>query len=117
MYQRYYKQKRFGKILSFVLVVGSGLGHYVKSSYKFVKEMIKIENLVKYTDYFPENLSLSLNKEKLFKNENFEFEKKFWIYENNIKNLKKKEFVINNSEEDVKNLETYYLYKKYKINV
>jgi hypothetical protein len=56
MYQRYYKQRKFGRIFSFVLVVGSGLSYYIKSSYTLIKNNLKVENLVKYKEYLPNEL-------------------------------------------------------------
>lgn len=56
MYQRYYKQRKFGRIFSFALVVGSGVTHYVKSSYQTIKNIFKFENLMKYEEYFPDNI-------------------------------------------------------------
>jgi hypothetical protein len=56
MYQRYYKQRKFGRIFSFALVVGSGVTHYVKSSYQTLKNTFKLENVMKYEEYFPDNV-------------------------------------------------------------
>jgi hypothetical protein len=136
MYQRYYKQKRFGRIFSFFLVVGSGLSYYIKNGYRVLKETISLDNVVRYSDYFPQNLKFMVDSLKNNTNANrkdffdsvanytsndVDFKKNYWIYENNIKRLcgkeNKNDFVrinIINNYEDVNNKETYILYKKFK---
>jgi hypothetical protein len=130
MYQRYYKQKRFGKIFSFFLVVGSGLSHYVRSSYKYIRQTVSLDNIARFSDYMPDNAKLVLEtlKDKkptdirqFLKGDDIDFKKKYWIYENNIndsiKNRGKGEkaaYIFKENLDDIKNKETNYLYTYYK---
>jgi hypothetical protein len=128
MYQRYYKQRRFGRFFSFFLVVGSGLSYYVKTGYRLIKETVSIGNIGRYSDYMPENAKLVIDKLNnktqtlgdLFKEDSLEFKKKFWIYENNLNRLKDADERLKRfgfpceGVEDARNKETYYLYKKYR---
>ena len=143
MYQRYYKQKKFGRIFSFVLVVGSGLGHYLKSSIGYFKNSVKIDNLVSYHDYIPDNCKNLLDdfkeirdgnvkriNEILFGRKESEHEKlenfvknNKWIFRDLI--IDTKDQIYNNkeafslvdkniSQDEIKLIETYKLYKNIK---
>jgi hypothetical protein len=119
MYQRYYKQRRFGRIFSFFLVVGSGLSHYVKSGYRFIKDTISIEYITKYSDHLPDDIGVVLDKLKGKTNYlafDIENKKKFFIYEENLNKLKNGKTTPRFSEsfDDTRNKETYYKYTKYK---
>ena len=154
MYQRYNKQRKFGRIFSFCMVIGSGLSHYVKTSKQSVKNLFKIENLSKYDEYFPDyvnnvienikgfkeadaytKLKNELNDvrednifiSRKFREDKFILKNKFWIYKNNLdrSNIEiqpeyteqKKNQVYSKqilAIEDVKNRETYKLYRYFK---
>ena len=110
MYQRYYKQRRIGRFIGFALIIGSGLSHYVRSSYKFIKENIKLEKLSKY-DINIENI---LEKSNII-DKDINYDKKYFLYESNINNLiknKKTNFNFKKSKEEIKLEETYYIYNK-----
>jgi hypothetical protein len=110
MYQRYYKQRRFGRFLGFALVIGSGLSHYVRSSYKFVKDNFKLETLSKL-DFDVEFL---LEKKRVVKND-IDFDKKYFIYENNLKNMNCKTVPdVRITRRDEQLIESFYKYKKFK---
>ncbi len=112
MYQRYYKQRKFGRIFSFCMVIGSGLSYYVKTSVKTVKNLFKIDKLSAYSEYLPENLKSvvenlrDLEKAKVyselksevsnfsnmssedlisrFREDKFSVKNRYWIYKNNL---------------------------------
>lgn len=109
MYQRYYKTRKFGRIFSFVLVIGSGLSHYTKSSYKFIKSNFTFENFDEFAskyELFPSNLNAALNnirrskqilnelklsndnksnnKHILNEKEKLNYENEFFAYKNNL---------------------------------
>lgn len=56
MYQRYYRQRKFGRIFSIFLVVGSGLSHYVSEGRQIIKNTFSFNNVMKYQEHFPENI-------------------------------------------------------------
>jgi hypothetical protein len=131
MYQRYYKQKKFGRIFSFCLVVGSGLGHYVKSGVGFLKDNFKIEKIRKYEEFMPEKLKIicqdyqniigGVIENKITREDKFDVMNKYWIYKNNLDNSRnsaKDEFINHKvnypTKQDIKYKETYLLYKKYR---
>lgn len=139
MYQRYYKQRKFGRIFSFVLVIGSGLAHYVKSSYSLIRNNFKIENLIKYKEYLPSGVqnfvenfdeikngkklsSLSLSDVKFYqsqKENSFTSKNKYFLYQKNINNLNnlstnKSLFDKSFTENEIKSIETYILIRKIK---
>ncbi len=105
MYQRYYRQRKFGKIFSVFLVIGSGLGYYVREGKSNLKNLLSFGNVLKYEEYFPRNIKDLIFE---FKDENnnsikgkFEdfdlfntkkektdkFKNDFFIYKNNLSNL------------------------------
>ncbi len=135
MYQRYYKQRKFGRFFSFFLVIGSGVTHYVKSNYRAIKNSIKIENLVKYEEYLPGNTRSLLMNFQAIKNEDkinqaklneliygkkeSELEKfvknNKWVFRNNFDNKNIRNFKLENIssyKDDIKLIETYRFYKK-----
>lgn len=105
MYQRYYRQRKFGRIFSIFLVIGSGLSHYGKEAKSAFKNLTSFENVFKYQEYFPNNVKdiiedfrnkkdFSLNErldsfdlfgDKKKQNENFKSE--LFVYETNLENL------------------------------
>lgn len=105
MYQRYYRQRKFGRIFSIFLVIGSGLSHYGKQTKSIFKNLASFENVVKYQEYFPNNVKdliedfrnkddLSINDKlehfDIFNNKNKineNFKNQLFIYESNLKNL------------------------------
>jgi hypothetical protein len=110
MYQRYYKQKRFGRFLGFALVIGSGLTHYVRNSYKFVKDNFKLETLSKLDI----DLEFLMDKRRVVSSD-IDFEKKYFIYENNLKNINNKTSpVFKTLRDDEQMIESYFKYKKFK---
>lgn len=110
MYQRYYKQKRFGRFLGFALVIGSGLSHYIRTSYRFIKDNFKLETLTR----IDVDVDFLLEKKKVINND-INFEKKYFIYQNNLKNINNKtKPIIKITREDEKLIESYYKYKKFK---
>lgn len=140
MYQRYYKQRKFGRVFSYVLVVGSGLSHYIRSALNFCRNKLTLETVFKYEEYIPDNTKHLLNnlkvKDRLDVVSSFsktakrrEFENKFFLYKQNLDNSFKSQdgdsnnnynFEINkgvnvyNSEYDAKLKETYNIYNTYK---
>lgn len=112
MYQRYYKQRKFGRIFSFCMVIGSGLSYYIKSSIKSVRNLFKLENLEKHSEYLPENMKSAihnlreiekgdlftyanvkskydgLNREYIYEKfqdqDKFSLKSRYWIYKNNL---------------------------------
>jgi hypothetical protein len=110
MYQRYYKQRRFGRFLGFALVIGSGLSHYVRTCTKFVKDNFKLETLNKLDI----DLEYLMEKRKVISTD-IDFEKKYFIYENNLKNINNKtKPIVRITRDDKKLIESYYTYKKFK---
>jgi hypothetical protein len=53
MYQRYYKQRKFGRVFSVFLIIGSGLSHYVKEGKGFIKAFFSMDTYNKYEEYIP----------------------------------------------------------------
>jgi hypothetical protein len=53
MYQRYYKQRKFGRVFSVFLIIGSGLSHYIKEGKEFIKGVFSMNTLNKYEEYLP----------------------------------------------------------------
>jgi hypothetical protein len=97
MYQRYFKQRKFGKIFSFALIVGSGLSHYIRLSKNNIKSLFTVETVEKYQSYLPVQIEETLDyfkkvKENGNKNENSYFMKK--TIEDNVNN---NIFLINNN--------------------
>jgi hypothetical protein len=110
MYQRYYKQRRFGRFLGFALVIASGMSHYVRTGYKFVKDNFKLETLTKLDI----DLDFLMEKRKIISTD-VDFEKKYFMYENNLKNINKRtQPFVKITREDEKIIESYYKYKKFK---
>jgi hypothetical protein len=139
MYQRYYKQRKFGRIFSFCMVVGSGLSHYIKSSYKFVKTSFSFDNIVKYEEYLPNNLktivenikemktieNIKDNTKDIFSNKKeklFLLKSNYWIYKTNLDNgtSNRSKFDFKNFQKldknQILNTETFELYKYFNKN-
>lgn len=78
MYQRYFKQRKFGKIFSFALIVGSGLAHYIRLSKNNIKSLFTVGTVEKYQSYFPVQIEETLDyfKKLKEKDENSYFMKK-----------------------------------------
>lgn len=110
MYQRYYKQRRFGRFLGFALVIGSGLSHYVRTCSKFIKDNFKLETLNKLDI----DIEFLMEKRKVITND-IDFDKRYFIYENNLKNMNKATKPnVRITKDDQKLIESYYMYKKFK---
>lgn len=61
MYQRYYKQRKFGKLFSLFLVIGSGISHYLRTLFKNGKKIFDYKYLSKYDTYLPEKFNHTLD--------------------------------------------------------
>jgi len=120
MYQRYYRQRKFGKIFSVFLVIGSGMTNYLREGKNAFKNIFCFENFLKYQEYLPNNIKDLIDEMKNIKtntlNKNFEdrdlfsnkkkiredFNNEFLIYRSNLdilnrnfnNNLKKLNFEI-----------------------
>lgn len=76
MYQRYYKQRKFGKIFSFALVIGSGLKYYIQNSLTSIKSITNLKNIEKYEEYLTPRLAETISQIN-FTMENRDSESKF----------------------------------------
>lgn len=90
MYQRYYRQRKFGRIFSFFLVVGSGLHHYVKASFKGAKSLFKLETIKSYECYLPSEVSqitryISRNFDGIGKRSYMNIKNDVYLYQSNLK--------------------------------
>lgn len=61
MYQRYYKQRKFGKVFGFVLIVGSGLSHYVRNGMAIFKNLTSLKNIERYEEHLPPSISRTIH--------------------------------------------------------
>jgi Na+/phosphate symporter len=64
MYQRYFKQRKFGRVFSFALVVGSGLSHYFRQSKQLLKNLFSLETLTKFDQYLPSQVEATIEHYK-----------------------------------------------------
>ena len=98
MYQRYYKQRKFGRFFGFFTVIGSGLYHFVKTNIVFVKSKFTTKNLMNYVEYLPNNVRSIVefleenersNIKNFFSRSEFSIEKErnFQIYKENLDKL------------------------------
>lgn len=115
MYQRYYKQRKFGRFFGFFTVIGSGIYHFAKININYVKSFFTTKNLLNYGDYLPGNVKSILefleesqhsNLNKFFERSqnSLENERNFQIYKQNLDRLsnssyKKENFSIKNPYE------------------
>jgi len=98
MYQRYYKQKKFGRFFGFFIVIGSGTYHFVKTNINVVRNQFTLKNLIKFENYLPDKTKIltdSVKQYLKFTNQvdnvinktNLEMESKFHIYSKNLEQL------------------------------
>ena len=103
MYQRYYKQRKFGRFFGFFTVIGSGLYHFVKMNVNFIKSKFSTKNLLSYGEFLPNNVRSILefldegeasNIKNLFARSEFSFERErnFQIYKDNLDKLSNSSF-------------------------
>ena len=103
MYQRYYKQRKFGRFFGFFTVIGSGLYHFVKTNINLVKSKFTTKNLLNYSEYMPNNIRSVLeflDENESTKIKNFfsrsefslERERNFQIYKDNLDKLSNSTF-------------------------
>jgi hypothetical protein len=109
MYRGYYRQRKIGRVFSFLLVTGSGLSHYAKAIYSSGKDKVSVENLIKYEEYMPNNLKDILKdylqikqdnvdginkiKKKMFSTEkSFERQNDYWKYKKNLEHSMKEDY-------------------------
>jgi hypothetical protein len=109
MYRGYYRQRKIGRVFSFLLVTGSGLSHYAKAIYSSGKDKVSVENLIKYEEYMPNNLKDILKdylqikqdnvdginkiKKKMFSTEkSFERQNDYWKYKKNLEYSMKEDY-------------------------
>ena len=103
MYQKYNKQKKFGRFFGFFIVIGSGMYHFIKTNYMSLKSQFTPRNLLKFHDYMPTNLKnlLEFVKENdscdiknIFSRSDFsmEKEKNFHMYKENLDKLSTSSF-------------------------
>ncbi len=64
MYQRYFKQRKFGRVFSLALVVGSGLSHYIRQSKQQLKSIFSFETLNKIDQYLPSQIEETIKHYK-----------------------------------------------------
>jgi len=105
MYQRYYKQKKFGRIFSVFLIIGSGMSHYLKEGKGFFKATFSLNNLNKYEDYIPENAKEFI--EDLKENDIHNIDNIKNISENYLKGPEERIKFLNDCENYRKNLEFF----------
>ncbi len=98
MYQRYYKQRKFGRFFGFFTVIGSGIYHFIKTNIIFVQSKFSTKNLLTYSEYMPNNVKSIIefldenettNIKNLFSRSEFsvERERNFQIYKDNLDKL------------------------------
>lgn len=69
MYNKYFKQRKFGKVLSFFLVINSGITYYIKFLKDNLYNILSFKNLINSTDYLPKSISNSLESiKKIYSN-------------------------------------------------
>jgi len=109
MYQRYYKQRKFGRIFSFCMVVGSGLSYYIKTSVKSIKNLFKIDNLSAYSEYLPENMRSVVDNLKELKKDKVYYDIKSEL--SNINSLSREDLIDNFREDKFSIKNRYWIYK------
>lgn len=98
MYQRYYKQRKFGRFFGFFTVIGSGIYHFIKTNIIYVKSKFSTKNLLTYSEYMPSNVrsiieffdeNETINIKNMFSRSEFsmERERNFQIYKDNLDKL------------------------------
>ena len=99
MYQRYYKQRKFGKIFGVGMVIISGISHYAKNALQAFKKVSDLKNIEKYDEFLPLQIKHTIdviqNKAQNFKQRNEtkdEINYKLKLLESNIELLKSNEF-------------------------
>ena len=100
MYQRYYKQKKFGRFFGFFIVIGSGVYHFAKLNINIIRKQFSLKNLIKFENYLPEQTKIMTNSIQQYLRitnqvdtntssmTNLEMESKFHIYSKNLDQLK-----------------------------
>lgn len=79
MYQRYYKQRKIGRIASVFVVLASGTWHFSKNVWRKVISVASIEGLKSKSEFLPVDLANLLNAEEKLINERQELEKELEI--------------------------------------
>ena len=106
MYQRYFKQRKFGRVFSFALVVGSGISHYIRQSKQLLKNIFSLETLTNFDQYLPvqveetiQHYKNSIKDNSLFENKE-NIENKLFKLKNNLNRLENSKYKdLNNREE------------------
>jgi len=98
MYQRYYKQKKFGRFFGFFLVIGSGVYHFIKTNIHVIKHQFSLKNLIKFENFLPDQakilsdsiqqyLKMTQQATDTYTKTSLELEAKFHIYSKNLDQL------------------------------